>query len=99
MYLGAENTNLQTYQSYLVDALRFALSISPNSIPCDTSIGIEMPRTSDFEDITKYKVRKLLSILDPSGSLECASCTLEKDTVNIIVRFRSSGDTYRMSLS
>lgn len=99
MYLGAENTSLETYQSYLVDALRFALSISPNSIPCDDSIGIEMPKVSDFEDITKYKVRKLLSILDPSGSLECVTCTLNKDTVNIIVQFTNSGDTYRMSLS
>lgn len=99
MYLGAENTSLNAYQSYLVDALRFALSVSPNSIPCDTSIGIEMPKVSDFEDITKYKVRKLLSVLDPSGSLECTACSLDKDTVNIIVRFRSSGDTYRVSLN
>ena len=98
MYLGSENTELASYQAYLVDALRFALSISPNSIPCDSSIGIEMQRVTDFEDITRYKVSNLLAILDPGGRLELVSCSLNRDVIDIIVRFRDSGDAYKVSL-
>ena len=98
MLLTSEGNIAKTDATYLVDALRFALSISPYSVPCDSSIGIEMQKVSDFEDITRYKVRKLLNVIDPQGRLECVECSLVRDTVNIIVRFRNSGDTYRISL-
>ena len=99
MYLGSENESLNSEQAYLIDALRYALSISPYSIPCDTSLGLELKRVSDFEDITKYKVRKLLNVIDPTGNLQCTTCELNRDVINIVVRFRSTGDSYKVSLS
>lgn len=99
MYLSSENRQLKSYQSYLIDALRFALSVSPNSIPCDDSIGIELRRVADFEDITRYEVRKILDTIDPRGRLELISCILDRDTIEITVRFNDSGDTYKVSMA
>ena len=98
MYLNSEGSEASTNISYLVDSLRLALSISPYSIPCDMNMGIEMKRVVDFYDITTYKVRKLLSYIDPSGNLQCVSCELKKNVVEIVVRYTQTGDYYKLSL-
>ena len=98
MYISSDGSEASTTISYLVDSLRLALSISPYSIPCDQNLGIEMKRVADFSDITTYKVRKLLTYLDPSGRLQCVSCSLKKNVVEIVVRYAQTGDYYKLSL-
>lgn len=95
MLVSAEMTELKSEVNYLVDALKLALSISPNSIPCDSSLGIEMKRVSDFEDVTRYKVMKLINRIDPNRKLVCDSCNLDADKVYINTRFRDEGSLFR----
>lgn len=95
MLVSSEMTELKSEVNYLVDALKLALSISPNSIPCDSSLGIEMKRVSDFEDITRYKVMKLIGRIDSSNKLTCDSCYLSNDKVYVITRFKSEGSLFR----
>lgn len=95
MLVSAEMTELKSEVNYLVDALKLALSISPNSIPCDSSLGIEMKRVSDFEDVTRYKVMKLMNRVDPNKRLVCDSCYLSGDKVYINTRFKNEGSLFR----
>jgi len=76
MYLGSELTVYESEDNYLVDALKLSLSVSPYSIPCDMTLGIEVKRDSDVADIVRFQVIQLLKYIDPSRNLVCTGCYL-----------------------
>lgn len=94
MILGSEGVVMNSTKAELVDALRFGLSISPYSIPCDQNLGIELKRIADFEDSTVYKVKKIISYIDTNGYLACTSATLTTDRIEVTVKFTDESDTY-----
>ena len=98
MVVGADIQNIKDNVTYVIDSLRFALSLSPHSIPCDTSIGISMSKVSDFNEITRHQVTNLIGSLGFSNVLSCTQCSLNHDTITIIVKYSPLDKYYQFSL-
>lgn len=83
MHVGSELTTYKSEDNYLVDALRLSLSISPYSVPCDTTAGLEVNRDEDIADLVRYQVIQILKRIRASGVLKCTSCYLDKGTIYV----------------
>lgn len=94
MRLGSERANLNSQVNYLVDALRFSLSVSPNSIPCDNTIGIEIP-TKNIQDEIWNRVSSILRVIDPSGAMKYEGCEISKGKITIKIRFSNTDSVFR----
>ena len=99
MIIGSEFQELKDTKTYLIDTLRLALSISPNSVPCNSSLGVELRRVSYFEDITRIRIDEILKFIDPNGMLEVTECSLHKGVVTIGVKLSDTDEEFRFSLN
>jgi hypothetical protein len=98
MVVGSELEQISSQDAYLIDALRFALSISPYSIPTDTSVGIQIDRSSIIEDTVLSSVRSILFEIDKENRLFCEQCYLDKNIIRIIVRNKITDELFQYSL-
>lgn len=83
MYIGSEGTVYKSEDAYLADVLRLCFTLSPYSIPVDTSVGIEVQRDSDVADLVRYQVMQILRGLSLNNVLNCTSCYLDGDTIYV----------------
>lgn len=94
MKLSSERNNLNSGINYLVDALRFSLSVSPNSIPCNDTIGLEIPATNIKDEIWN-RVSSILKVIDPSGEMKYEGCDISKGKISIKIRFSNTDSVFR----
>ena len=98
MVLSSEFEEIKSNQAYLVDALRFALSISPYSIPDDMSLGLSLDRSSTITDSLNCRVKDILTEIDPLGRLEYIQGFVDNNIIRIIVRNRITDELFQYSL-
>jgi len=98
MVLGSELEVIKSQSAYLVDSLRFALSISSYSIPTDTSLGLDLDRSSEIEDVAILRTKAILSEIDSQGRLECSGCFLDKNVIKIIIKNNITNELLQYTL-
>ena len=94
MKLSSERNNLNSGINYLVDALRFSLSVSPNSIPCNDMIGLEIPQKNIRDEIWN-RVSSILKVIDPLGDMKYEGCDISKGKISIKIRFLNTDSVFR----
>lgn len=99
MRIGSELAILKDDATYYSDSIRFALSISPYSIPTDMRLGLEVTRTSELPDIVRYQVIQMLNVIDPSGSLTCDTCYVDGDQIILNITDTRIDETTQYTLS
>lgn len=92
MRVGSELNIMSDEDTYQADALRLALSVSPNTFPCDTSLGLSLTRSSDLEILARCRVTDILGNLGFS-KLSCEKCKVDKGALKLIISKSGDSDT------
>ena len=99
MRIGSELVVLKDDSTYYADSIRFALSISPYSIPADQTLGLEVTRTTELPDIVRYQVIQMLRVIAPNADLSCNACYVVGDQIILNITDNTTDETVQYTLS